>query len=60
MTDIAPYTHQELVSAAPDIGDYPIPEPADGNEFSSGLYNSMRAYLDQINAYKQFQGKEAA
>jgi len=48
MIDIAPYTHQELVRGATDISDYPAPEPKDGTEFASGLYNSTRAYLAQI------------
>lgn len=43
----------------PSIEDYPRPEAQEGDELGDGLYNSGRDYLEQIDAYKQFQGKEA-
>jgi len=50
----------EMNAAPIDIDDYPVPEAAEGDEFGDGLYNSERDYLDQIDAYKTFQGKMAA
>lgn len=47
----------ELRTRVPDINDYPIPKANEGEEFDDGLYNSRRDYIDQIMAYKQFQGK---
>lgn len=49
----------DLRDREPYIEDYPRPEPEDGDEIGAGLYNSERDYLEQIDAYKQFQGKEA-
>jgi hypothetical protein len=49
-----------LEDDAPDIGDYPLPDPRNGAELGDGLYNSERDYLTQIGAYEQFQGKAAA
>lgn len=47
----------ELTERMPDIEDYPIPEAEVSDEVGEGLYNSERDYLDQIDAYKEFQGK---
>ena len=47
----------EMHAAPIDIEDYPIPEAERGAEVGSGLYNSRRDYLAQIDAYKVFQGK---
>jgi len=47
----------ELDLSVPDLGYYPLPAPAFSGEFGDGLYNSERDYLEQIEAYKQFQGK---
>lgn len=38
--------------------DYPLPEAHQAREIGDGLYNSERGYLEQIDAYKQFQGKQ--
>jgi len=47
----------ELDLSVPNLGYYPLPAPAFSGEFGDGLYNSERDYLEQIEAYKQFQGK---
>jgi len=47
----------ELDLSVPNVGYYPLPAPAFSGEFGDGLYNSERDYLEQIEAYKQFQGK---
>ncbi len=47
----------ELDVSVPNLEYYPLPEPAFAGEFGDGLYNSERDYLEQIEAYKQFQGK---
>lgn len=47
----------ELNVSIPHLGYYPLPAPAPAGEVGEGLYNSERDYLEQIEAYKQFQGK---
>jgi hypothetical protein len=47
----------ELDLSVPNLDYYPLPEPAFADECGDGLYNSERDYLEQIEAYKQFQGK---
>jgi hypothetical protein len=49
---------QELSGSVPDLGSYALPAPALAQEVGEGLYNSERDYLEQIEAYKQFQGKQ--
>jgi hypothetical protein len=52
---------QEMREQAPDLNEFPIPE-ADENEqewYSDPLYSTERDYIEQITAYKEFQGKEA-
>jgi len=44
-------------AASIDIADYPVSEAEEGDEIGDGLYNSERDYLEQIDAYKKFQGK---
>lgn len=41
----------------PDPEDYPIPQAMLLDELGDGLYNSQRDYLEQVWAYKEFQGK---
>jgi len=41
----------------PNLQDYPVPPAAPAGELGDGLYNSRRDYLDQVWAYKEFQGK---
>jgi hypothetical protein len=48
---------EEMEQQKPDIADYPIPEAETPGEIGGGLYNSERDYIDQIRAYKEFQGK---
>jgi hypothetical protein len=50
---------RDLQENAPDVERYPVPQPEIAEEIGEGLYNSARAYLDQIAAYKIFQGKDA-
>jgi hypothetical protein len=47
----------DLREQSPDLANYPLPEARDATEIGSGLYNSERDYLRQIDAYKNFQGK---
>ncbi|HEV2581245.1 MAG TPA: hypothetical protein VGT44_10385 [Ktedonobacteraceae bacterium] len=48
---------QELDLSIPDLSSYAVPEPVIAEEIGEGLYNSERDYLEQIESYKQFQGK---
>src|SRR5215469_7437381 len=41
----------------PGLEAYPVPEAVEAEELGDGLYNSLRDYLDQVWAYKEFQGK---
>ncbi|HZO71912.1 MAG TPA: hypothetical protein VFB60_06885 [Ktedonobacteraceae bacterium] len=36
---------------------YPVPQADLDGELGSGLYNSERAYFEQVGAYKEFQGR---
>jgi hypothetical protein len=47
----------ELDLSVPQLDDYPLPSPIFTDELEYGLYDSARDYLEQIEAYKQFQGK---
>ncbi len=47
----------DLEAAVPDLRYYPLPLPEYGDEIGDGLYNSARDYLEQVEAYKAFQGK---
>ena len=48
---------RELRERLPDLGDYAVPQADEAAEIGEGLYNSQRDYLEQIAAYKAFQGK---
>lgn len=51
---------EELESQAPDLEEnHPIPDAAEAEDPGDALYDSMREYVDQIAAYKTFQGKKA-
>lgn len=39
------------------VDEYPLPRPYQGDEIGGGLYNTDRDYLEQIEVYKQFQGR---
>ncbi len=47
----------DLTVSAPSVEDYPLPAPEGLRELGVGLYESERDYLEQLDAYKQFQGK---
>lgn len=47
----------DMQDERPDVEDWPMPEGNEGQEIGEGLYNTERDYLDQIDVYKQFQGK---
>jgi hypothetical protein len=47
----------ELDLSAPQLDAYPLPAPVFSGELAEGLYDSARDYLEQIEAYKLFQGK---
>lgn len=39
------------------VNEYPVPQSYPGRELGTGLYNSERPYLEQVEAYKEFQGR---
>ncbi len=47
----------ELGVSTPHLDYYPLPQAGYAQEIGDGLYNSARDYLEQIEAYKAFQGK---
>ena len=47
----------DLEAAVPNLLYYPLPLPEYPDEIGEGLYNSARDYLEQVEAYKAFQGK---
>ncbi len=47
----------ELSVSTPHLDYYPLPQTGYAQEIGDGLYNSARDYLEQIEAYKAFQGK---
>ena len=51
---------RNIQNAALDIDDYEWPSPAEGDEFEDPLFDSRRGYLDQIDRYARFKGKEIA
>jgi hypothetical protein len=48
---------QDLEDEAPDIESYPWPEGGPGDEHPDPLFDSCRGYVEQIDAYKRFQGR---
>lgn len=50
----------DLEAEAPDVDDYEWPEPDDADEDDDPLFDSTRGYIEQIERYRQHQGKEAA
>jgi hypothetical protein len=51
---------EDLEMAAPYIGEHPIPYPAICNELDDALFDAKRDYIDQLAAYKEWQGKGVA
>ena len=47
----------ELDRSLPSSNQFPVPDVLLAHEIGEGLYNSERDYLDQIDAYRLFQGK---
>lgn len=47
-----------LEARMPDVENYPCPEGEEREEVGDGLFNSQRTYLEQLHAYKTFQGKD--
>lgn len=48
---------EDMERNLPDIDEYPIPEAKEADELPGALFNANRDYLEQIVAYKNFQGK---
>src|SRR5204863_307615 len=48
---------QEMALSAPRLDGYVLPQAAIANEIGEGLYDSTRDYIEQIEAYKEFQGR---
>lgn len=46
-----------LNAGAPDIGDFDWPLPEHGDEDDDPLFDSTRGYVEQIDRYKDHQGK---
>ena len=46
-----------LRATTPNLEDYPVPLAVEAYEIGDGLFNSERDYLQQVAAYKAFQGK---
>jgi hypothetical protein len=42
---------------APDLPGIEWPEPDDGDEDENPFYDSTRSYLDQLDAYRNYQDK---
>ncbi|MFL5625207.1 MAG: hypothetical protein ACJ788_06370 [Ktedonobacteraceae bacterium] len=57
LTRIWQAMRQEMALTAPRLGGSALPEAAIADEIGEGLYDSTRDYIEQIDAYKQFQGK---
>lgn len=49
---------EEMEQKRPNINEYPLPQGKDADELSNALFNSDRDYMNQIVAYKSFQGKD--
>lgn len=50
---------EELAIGAPQLPELDLPEPQAGDEDEDPLYDSTRSYLDQLERYKAFQGKDS-
>jgi len=49
---------KDLSESIPDLSEFPVPVAECFEELGDGLYDSQRDYLTQIEAYKQFQGRD--
>ena len=50
---------EAMVDQAPNIDAYPVPDADEAFEPDAALFDSSRDYVDQISAYKAFQGKDS-
>ena len=57
LVDLWQAMKQELALSAPRLDGYVLPQAAIANEIGEGLYDSTRDYIEQIEAYKEFQGR---
>jgi hypothetical protein len=48
---------QELEDEAPDVDQFEWPEPDEGDEDDDPLFDSTRDYVEQVDRYKEHQGK---
>jgi predicted nucleic acid-binding Zn ribbon protein len=48
---------EDLDDEAPDVADYDWPEPDDGDEDDDPLFDSTREFIEQVDRYKEHQGK---
>ncbi len=51
--------YEEMEEETPGVSAESIPDARLGSEIGEGMYNSERNYMEQIAAYKSFQGKAA-
>ncbi len=57
IVDVWQAMSQEMALSASGVGSYELPEAAHASEIGEGLYDSTRDYIEQIEAYKEFQGR---
>src|SRR5438309_6057081 len=57
LLDLWQVMKQEMALSAPRLDGYVLPQAAIANEIGEGLYDSTRDYIEQIEAYKEFQGR---
>ena len=57
LVDLWQAMKQEMALSAPRLDGYALPQAAIANEIGEGLYDSTRDYIEQIEAYKEFQGR---
>jgi hypothetical protein len=48
---------EDLEAEAPDVADYDWPEPDDGDDDDDPLFDSTREFVEQVDRYKNHQGK---
>ena len=58
MTRLFNLIEQGLVNEAPSADEFDWPEPDEGDEDDDPMYDSTRSYLDQIDRYKEHQGRD--
>ena len=57
LLDLWQVMKQEMALSVPRLDGYVLPQAAIANEIGEGLYDSTRGYIEQIEAYKEFQGR---